>query len=32
VRWTSPIPNKAPGVFALPPQAFIDMGKPGNFA
>jgi len=23
VRWTSAIPNKAPGVFALPPQAFI---------
>ena len=28
VRWTSPIPNKAPGIFALPPQAFIATGAP----
>jgi uncharacterized protein (DUF952 family) len=30
VRWTSPIPNKAPGVFALPPQAFVQTGASGK--
>ncbi|HEY8949206.1 MAG TPA: DUF952 domain-containing protein [Rhizomicrobium sp.] len=30
VRWTSAIPNKAPGVFALPPQAFVQTGKPAG--
>lgn len=28
VRWTAPIHNKAPGVFALPPQAFLSQTDP----
>lgn len=32
VRWTSSIPNKAPGVFALPAQAFVTTSTPSGRA
>jgi uncharacterized protein (DUF952 family) len=30
IRWTAPIHNKAPGVFALPVQAFVGGSPPGT--